>query len=220
MEGICECGCGGKTNKRGKKYFRFLNGHCNRGERHHRWSGEKVLLSTLDGVCECGCGEKPNLHVSQKKQNRFIHGHHTRGENNYRWGGDEISHNGYIMTRSKDNQRSHNGIVPEQILVVEGILGHSLPLPALVHHVDCDRSNNIPTNLVVCQDSAYHVFLHHRTTAKKECGHASWRKCLFCHNYDDPKNMVKDYRQVIHKACRKEKDHIRYMKKMKQSGEE
>ena len=51
------------------------------------------------------------------------------------------------------------------ILVAEKALGKSLPVGAEVHHVDLDRSNDNPSNLVICQNRAYHKLLHKRTEA-------------------------------------------------------
>jgi hypothetical protein len=50
----------------------------------------------------------------------------------------------------------------EHIYIVEQILGRKLPPGAVVHHVDEDRLNNTPTNLVVCPNQAYHMLLHTR----------------------------------------------------------
>src|SRR5882672_9646293 len=77
----------------------------------------------------------------------------------------------------------------EHVLIVEKVLGKKLPEEAEVHHVDGNKSNNDPKNLVVCPDSAYHKLLHQRQRALDACGHADWLKCQRCLQYDDPKNM-------------------------------
>lgn len=75
------------------------------------------------------------------------------------------------------------------VTVAEFVLGKKLPIGAQVHHVDGNRLNNWPYNLVICQDAAYHRLLHQRTDALAACGHANWLKCKFCGQYDDPANL-------------------------------
>lgn len=47
-------------------------------------------------------------------------------------------------------------------LVAAKALGKSLPKGAVVHHVDENKLNNANTNLVLCEDEAYHQLLHLR----------------------------------------------------------
>jgi len=44
--------------------------------------------------------------------------------------------------------------------IAEKALGHPLPPKAEIHHVDGDPLNNEPSNLVICEDRAYHLLLH------------------------------------------------------------
>ncbi len=48
------------------------------------------------------------------------------------------------------------------VVVAEKALGKSLPKGAVVHHIDRNKQNNKPTNLVVCPNQAYHLLLHKR----------------------------------------------------------
>lgn len=88
--------------------------------------------------------------------------------------------------------------------IVEEVLGRKLPSRVEVHHVDGGFLNNAKTNLVVCQDRAYHMLLHRRTRALDECGNANWRKCPFCKKYDDPVDMVSHgvNNMKVHASCR------------------
>jgi len=90
----------------------------------------------------------------------------------------------------------------EHIVVAERAIGKPLPLGALVHHVDEDRLNNDPSNLVICPDDAYHRLLHQRASALDACGHADWRKCPFCKHYSAPETMLHSSNFFYHAACR------------------
>lgn len=110
-------------------------------------------------------------------------------------GAGNITPNGYF-TRAVD------GVLKlEHIRVAERALGKPLPSGAIVHHMDEDRLNNAPSNLVVCPNGAYHKLIHQRLNAMKACGHAHWRKCRFCKEHDAPANLLITKTTVHHRAC-------------------
>jgi hypothetical protein len=78
---------------------------------------------------------------------------------------------------------------PEHVIVAERALGRPLPPGAVVHHIDENRQNNAPTNLVICPSNKYHRLIHQRLDAFKASGYWHWRKCPYCRTYDDPANM-------------------------------
>lgn len=112
-------------------------------------------------------------------------------------GEGSINRHGYKLMHSGGKQRH------EHILVAERALGKPLPIGAVVHHIDENKLNNTPTNLVICQDDAYHFLLHQRQRAIDACGHAHWRKCPFCKQYDAPENMHITEHNLYHVECRK-----------------
>lgn len=60
------------------------------------------------------------------------------------------------------NRYKYAGRDREHVVIAERALGKPLPRGAQVHHVDEDKSNNLNSNLVICQDNAYHALLHVR----------------------------------------------------------
>ena len=110
--------------------------------------------------------------------------------------------------------RSRGGVVLEHLLIAEKALGKYLPEGIVIHHCDGNKTNNNNNNLVVCENQAYHVLLHRRLKALKQCGHANWLLCRFCHQYDSPKNMYVHPTGApgSHRAC-----HAEYERKRRQN---
>ena len=121
---------------------------------------------------------------------------------------------GYVLILAPNHPSANQtGYVSEHVLVCEKVLGKPLPFNAITHHIDGKKDNNKNSNLVICQDLDYHNLLHRRERALKECGHASWRKCVYCQEYDSLNNMVERkahrYSQAHHKKCRSEYEKFR-----------
>lgn len=67
------------------------------------------------------------------------------------------------------------------VIVAEAALGKSLPQGAVIHHVDGNNQNNSPSNLVICQDQAYHMLLHARQRVYDAGGDPNTQKiCTAC----------------------------------------
>ena len=89
----------------------------------------------------------------------------------------------------------------EHVVLAERALGKFLPIGAEVHHVNGKRRDNSRGNLVICESVKYHRLLHRRTAALRASGHADWRKCRFCKEHDDPKNLYVNKNNVSHREC-------------------
>jgi len=89
------------------------------------------------------------------------------------------------------------------VLVASTALGRPLPSGVEVHHVDGDKWNNRGSNLVVCQDKAYHRLLERRTRALQACGNANWRRCRFCGEWAPVEDLYvsPNGRCVHHRQC-------------------
>lgn len=87
--------------------------------------------------------------------------------------------------------RYRGGPKREHVMVAERALGKPLPKGAEVHHVDGDGANNANTNLVICQDHAYHYLLHVRTLVVRAGGDPNTqRMCGACRR---PKDVSEFY---------------------------
>jgi hypothetical protein len=104
----------------------------------------------------------------------------------------------------KHPKATDRGFIHEHIFIAEKALGKLLPPKAEIHHY-ADHNDN--TKIIICQDREYHCLLHIRTQALKTCGHANWRKCEYCKQYDKPENLYIKKRKdrgwhIHHKQCR------------------
>ena len=137
---------------------------------------------------------QPNLELREKVGHPF---------------GTYIDAQGYIMLK-KTTRKYHP--IKEHILVAEIMYGGELPKGADVHHIDLDRTNNHPNNLMICSHS-YHLIAHRWLRAKQACGNPGWRKCVFCKAWDEPENLfIGNTHNVYHRRCENEYGRQRYQR--------
>jgi len=164
----------------------------------------------LKGYCECGCGNKAPVFKSSNKRlgwakgepKRFVHNHHCKGSNNHGWKGGRKKHDNYFMIKADGHPKAdEQGYVYEHLLIAEEILGTPPPNHVVIHHYNGYGSGN--RGLVICESRSYHQLIHARKRALEACGNSAWRKCKYCHKYDDPANMTRldKGRCHYHKKC-------------------
>jgi hypothetical protein len=165
------------------------------------------------GLCGCGCGRRTSVVTHSDRRTgvkrgdlrRFIAGHHLArsGSKNSRWKGGRLIRAGYVQLKQPDHPHARkDGYVLEHIVVACEMLGRTLAPGEVVHHRNRDRADNRPENLQVCRTQTEHVLIHTQEDAFAACGHADWRKCPYCHEYDDVANMAsRRGRYHVHVAC-------------------
>lgn len=180
-------------------------------------------MTATPKLCECGCGSPaPIARRTWGKRGyrkgdsmRFIHGHFQQGTRHPNWRGGRGSHcEGYVTVTTRGGTREL-----EHVAVAAAALGKPLPSGAVVHHVNGDRADNRPANLVVCDSHAYHVLLHYRAQALEKCGHADWRRCRYCNEWAAPSelkfytNPTSHRVQSFHRSCELENQKMRRLRR-------
>lgn len=136
-----------------------------------------------------------------------VHGDPRLGKTRGKAGLGHIDGNGY-------HKRSINAKpTPVHREIAEKLTGIHLPNGSIVHHLDENKLNNEPSNLVICQDIAYHCLLHARMRAFKATGDPSARPCCRCGRYDSIENLNTSGTQHYHASCNAE--HVRKIKERK-----
>jgi hypothetical protein len=83
-------------------------------------------------------------------------------------GNRTLSTEGYVLVATGPKQHRY-----EHILIAERAIGRRLKKGEVVHHVNCVRSDNRPSNLLICSH-AYHMALHARMRK-----YSYWRDVTF-----------------------------------------
>jgi hypothetical protein len=81
-------------------------------------------------------------------------------------GGKKIRKDGYILVAAPAGHPcAIDGIyILEHRLVMEKIIGRYLDPKEVVHHLDCNPSNNVAANLILLPTQTEHIHHHHRSS--------------------------------------------------------
>jgi len=176
------------------------------------------------GLCECGCGGKVSLAKQTARARgyvkgepvRFIRNHQTKNkfrEKSAGWnGGKYIDNRGYARILDPLNPRADSkGYVQGYIAKAGEALGKPVPDGAVVHHHNDE--------LTICENQAYHLFLHVRTRAYLATGSPNKRKCKFCKAWDDMGKLYIKGNNHYHNECANNYNKNRLLKRKTGKGE-
>jgi hypothetical protein len=132
----------------------------------------------MRNLCECGCGRETKIRTRSHTASgavrgmpfRFIAGHAIRIVQQ--------------LTATRYPGRAIGGGKADAIHRIRAAqaLGKPLPAGAEVHHVDGSMNPDAP--LVICQDAAYHSFLHYRMRIVRDgFDPNTHRRCSRCKTY-------------------------------------
>lgn len=94
---------------------------------------------------------------------------HQSGASNPNWkGGRTVASNGYVLVKDRDNPMADvRGYVYEHRLVKAREIGRPLLAREQVHHDDEVKTNNDPSNLMLCASVADHRFRHRKDSSNR-----------------------------------------------------
>lgn len=135
------------------------------GMHYQRWNvnGDPLFIRTQPkgsrknskcSVDDCSNPVHANCLCNKHWQRQYHHGstNPRRGEN----GSGCLHHTGYIYMKINGER------VAQHRLVAEKALGKRLPKGSVVHHLNGNKADNRPCNLIVCPNEAYHNLIHTR----------------------------------------------------------
>ena len=118
-------------------------------------------------ACACGCGGLVQHYDKQGRVRWWLLGHHGSPRKPRQ------------LRETLVGYRSAGRGKMLHVVIAETALGKPLPKRAEVHHVDGVKFNNAHSNLVICQDHAYHMLLHVRARVVRAGGNPNTQRICF-----------------------------------------
>lgn len=159
------------------------------------------------GLCMCGCGERTSDANGGDRRRGNVGGKPVKYIRGHVQGllsvGDRRQRvHGYIAVYDPGHPNANSqGFVYEHVAVASRALGKAIPQGAQVHHVNGDKADNRPENLVICEDQGYHTLLHVRARALEACGNPDWRMCYLCGEWSPVEHLYDMKTSWRHRAC-------------------
>lgn len=110
-------------------------------------------LTTNVAFCSQRCIALFNIKYKIKKVSGSIHS---------QWKGGKKKHSkGYVLILRPNHPRANiDGYVYEHILMAEKKYGRPIIYPEVVHHIDLNKKNNHPDNLILFLNDTCHLAYH------------------------------------------------------------
>ncbi|TEB09188.1 HNH endonuclease signature motif containing protein [Pelotomaculum propionicicum] len=128
--------------------------------------------SFMAPLCDVKRGNGRYCSRNCASRHRFIKGElkltiNRKGKDNPNWkGGATVHSDGYIYCFKPDHPHASNGYVFQHRLVMEEKIGRYLKPDEVVHHIDGNKTNNNPDNLLLTTCSE-HTRLHNEIRAQR-----------------------------------------------------
>ena len=195
---ICQCGCGEPIPPKPHHKWKppqYLSGHYQRLKEFRERKSQRMRSrpppdwEVPSGYCGCGCGRKTRIARNSSPARgiyygfpyRYISGHtpsglYQSGESHPAWKGGVTYRGGYrFLMKPGHRLANKKGYVAEHRLVWESTNGRELRPHEVVHHIDGDRLNNDPANLVALMKGE-HSRLHASSPKHSERMRRWWRE--------------------------------------------
>jgi hypothetical protein len=161
MKKCIDCDCKiSSVSKRCQPCFHiFLSGNNHPLKGKHRSNEVKSKISEkLTGKPSTSTTKFQKGHIPWIK----THGHLFRRENSANWKGGRIFKNtGYIMLRMPDHPTADSqGYILEHRYVMEQKIGRLLKTEEQVHHINRNKKDNRPDNLMLFVNVSAHKLFH------------------------------------------------------------
>jgi uncharacterized protein (DUF1330 family) len=136
--------------------------------RYHRLTGEEIEkirhMIEVERLQQWKVADEIGVHVTtiegvcKRLQLKTVHCGSRTGPESAHWRGGRVMCKGYWHVRVPNHPYARkSGYVAEHRLVMENKLGRYLLPGEVCHHIDGDRENNAPENLMVFQTNAAHL---------------------------------------------------------------
>lgn len=105
--------------------------------------------------------ERVKLLIEKMNHTKIINNSYVKGNKHYNWKGGRYCDGRYNYILNPNHLRAKkDGYVAEHMLVIEKKIGRPLKEGEVIHHIDGNKTNNNPDNLLLFPNSKSHLKFH------------------------------------------------------------